>query len=154
MNCKKNLYEIFPNMDETKDTGLTVVDGICIHGDHLQQYEFLDTELNEFYFPENVKGIAWDFNMFNCPGEEVDTMVITTNLKDLPNGLYMIHAIKNFYIVDATTKDVVFYTNKFVCEDEIECVTTDVEIFDAFCKDYSRNSKKTINDSKYNLLLV
>lgn len=154
MDCKKNLYEIFPNIDESKDAGLTVVEGICVDGNYSKQFNYLGTDYIEFYFPESVKGISRNINMFNCPGEEVETMVITTNMKDFPNGLYMIHGIKNFYIVDAVTKDVVFYTDEFVCEEEIACLGTNVEIFDAFCKDYTRNSTNTINDSRYNLLLV
>lgn len=152
-NIKSSLSEIYPHLGETtQNRGLDVRNGVLYDADYPDHFYYtVDNTSASYYFDESITEIDSETNAFNCPGEVINNMVITTNLKIFPNCLWMVKCIENFYIIDAHTKEVVFYTDLFNNASDYTCLTG-LDIFNDFCEDYTSNPEGTIRNKKYNLM--
>lgn len=149
---KRNLADIFPNLDESLPNGLIIEDGLLL-GIKSEYYDFLgdDSDHSRFYFPPEVEGLDNDFDYFEDGYQwTIDGFVITTNMKGISAYDYSILGFKNFYIIDAETKETVFYTNRFLVPDEAgDGFVYDIKLFTEFADDYYKDQYKAIHNSDY-----
>ena len=155
-NFKRNLKEIFPDLDENLPNGLDIEDGILRDFDS-EYYDFLGDDSNDrFYFPPEVESFDEDFAYFTDNYEWiVEDFVVTTNLKSLPKDFFFgIRGFEHFYIVDANTKETIFYTNRFLIPDEVsEYVLYDLDLFSDFVDDYEDDPSAAIHNPKYGIAM-
>lgn len=154
-NFKQNLKEIFPHLDETLPNGLIIEDGVLMDIDS-GYYDFLgDHSYERFYFPPEVESFAEDFDIFTDNYDwAVEDFVLTTNFKEIPCGWhnsFEIRGFENFYIIDADTKETVFYTNRFLIPDEVssENHLYELELFRNFADEYEDDQNAAIHNPKY-----
>ena len=139
---KKTLYDIYPNLDETEDSGLVIADGNCSSvADYKQHQRFLGSSGDNLYFPENVTSITGDVDFddeievgFDFIGTIFDNCVITTNCTDIDAPIFQCGGFKHFYVVDAETKEVVFYSDEFDFDHEFIVNDEFQEFCDGLCE--------------------
>lgn len=148
---KRSLKEILPNLDESLPNGLIIEDGILRDFDSGYSDYLGAVEGDVYYFPPEVEGFDKDFDYFEDGYQTViDDFVITTNIKDIPVYSFGILGFENFYIIDADTKETVFYTNRFLVPDEVcDGLVFDLNLFFEFAKDYYEDPYKAIHNSDY-----
>lgn len=140
-NCK-TIYDIFPGIDFSKDTGLLLLeDGSAVGIDYKKHLAFLGTEENNLFFINSVTAISSDVveERTETAGDQVGfdfystlfkNCVITTNVSTM-EPIINCEGFEHFYVVDADTNEVVFHTTDF-SEFEGEFFSNDE--FDEFCE--------------------
>ncbi len=114
-----SLYDIFPNINESEDTGLVLNDkNAAVDIVYSQHCKFLgEPDGLCLYVPQHVTKVRQ--NLFNCPGETFRKIVIANNLKDFDLDFApSLIGIEEFYIIDAETKKVVFFSDRFLPPDD------------------------------------
>ncbi len=161
-DIKRSLTEIIPKLDESLSNGLVIENGIL--KDIADQDAYIaytgqkDSGSGSPYFPPvvyippEVIEFDEDFNYFNCPGAYVETFVITTNMKMITDVFFM-RGFENFYIVDADTKEVVFYSDKFLVPEGSYDFVSFIDEFAWFLDDYANDPLEAIKDSEFGIYL-
>lgn len=144
---KKNINEIFPNLNTSTESGLKIEKGILKEIDYDQYSTYLGDDEDSWYFP-GVKGFDHKLNDFNSPGWIIDTFVITTAMKKIDTFVFMMMGFNNFYIVDEKTGSVVFYTNRFISNDDLSFVGMR-DLFFEFVREYNADPQGAMNNKKY-----
>lgn len=153
---KRNLKEIFPHLDESHPNGLIIEDGVLMDIES-EYYDFLsdDSSDEKFYFPPEVESFDEDFDYFAENYDLiVEDFVITTNFKEIPRGWnnsFEIRGFENFYIIDADTKETVFYTNRFIIPDEVssENHLYELGLLNDFADEYEDDQSAAIHNPIY-----
>ena len=147
---KRNLRDIFPDLDDSLPTGLIIENGALseIESDY---YDFIgDDSDNKFYFPPEVERFDEEFEHF-IDGFDwvIEDFVVTTNLKEIPQE-FEIRGFENFYIIDSETKETVFYTNRFLIPDEVsDGLLYALDLFSEFANEYEKDPEKAMHNSDY-----
>ena len=154
-NFRRDLKELFPDLDESLPNGLIIEDNV-LKEINSEYYDFLgDGGSDKFYFPPEVGSFDEDFDLFYDNYEwTIEDFVITTNFKEFPRGWhnsFEIRGFENFYIIDADTKKTVFYTNRFLIPDEVssENHLYELDLFDDFADEYENNPEAAIHNTRY-----
>lgn len=155
-NYKRNLKELFPDLEENRPNGLIIENGVLKDIDS-EYYDFLgDNGSDRFYFPPEVESFDEDFDYFDDYYEWIiEDFVVTTNLKNIPKDFFLgIRGFEHFYVIDADTKETIFYTNRFIIPDEVsEYVLYDLDLFSDFADDYEDDPSAAIHNPKYGIAL-
>ena len=153
---KRNLIEIFPHLDETLPNGLIIEDGVLKDFDS-EYYAFLGDNSNDrFYFPPEVESFDEDFGYFTDNYEwTVEVFVVTTNMKRFPKDFFFgIRGFEHFYIVDADTKETVFYTNRLLIPDEVsDGILYELDLYCDFADEYEDDPSVAIHNPKYGIAM-
>ena len=148
---KHTLKELLPDLKEDAPNGLKIVKGVLKEINYNEYRPYLGDDGSTFYFPPEVTKFDINLNDFNSPWGSVETMIITTAMKEIVD-VFMIRGFDNFYIIDADTKDVVFYTDRFVFPEDV-IRTVGYTLFGNFIMDYKKDQNTTMNDKDYGIAL-
>jgi len=147
---KHSLKELLPNLKEDAPNGLKTDNGVLKEINYEEYVPYLgDVDGSIYYFPPEVTKFDWDLNDFNSPWEPVDTLIITTAMKEIED-IFFIPGFENFYIIDADTKDVVFYTDRFIFPDDVDRMVG-YTMFGDFIDDYSKDQNSAIHNPVYGI---
>ena len=150
---KRNLRELLPDLNESLPNGLIIEDGVLQEDiDFNAYYKFLGVKPGScFYFPPEVEEIDEIMYVFSEYGETIDTLIITTNLKTIPHYGFNVLGFENFYIIDADTKETVFYTNRFLLPEDTSAGLDELDLFVDFVDDYEKDLNNAICNEKYGI---
>ena len=147
---KHSLKELLPNLKEDAPNGLKTDNGVLKEINYEEYVPYLgDVDSSIYYFPPEVTKFDWDLNDFNSPWDSVDTLIITTAMKEIED-IFFIHGFENFYIIDADTKNVVFYTDRFIFPDDVDRMVG-YTLFGDFIDDYSKDQNSAIHNPVYGI---
>lgn len=149
---KRSLGELLPNLKEGTPNGLRIENGILKEINYEEYGPYLGDDADSiFYFPPEVTKFDHSLNDFNSPWSSVETMIITTAMKEIED-IFFIRGFENFYIIDADTKDVVFYTDRFIFPEDVDKMVG-YTLFGDFIDDYSKDQNGAIHNEEYGIAL-
>ena len=147
---KHALKELLPNLKEDAPNGLNIVNGVLKEIDYEEYCTYLGDEENSFfYFPPEVTQFDYCLNDFNSPWSSVGTLIITTAMREIKD-IFEIRGFENFYIIDADTKNVVFYTDRFIFPEDVDS-TVGYTLFGSFIMDYNKDQNSAIHNPDYGI---
>lgn len=149
---KHTLKELLPDLKEDAPTGLKIDNGVLKEINYKEYGPYLSSAENSvFYFPPEVTQFDYGLNDFNSPWGSVKTLIITTAMKEIKD-IFMIRGFENFYIIDENTKNVVFYTDRFLFPEDVSEMVGRT-LFGEFVYDYNKDQNGAIHNPKYGISL-